>query len=84
MRLLILIALTAAGGWSQIADAKIKQIVGDQKFQAVNAFLDADYDLFVRELIELTEIPAPPFKEKVRAQAYLERLRRLGDRKSVV
>jgi len=59
-------------------EATIQKIVTDPKFKTATAFLDTDYDLFVRELIELTEIPAPPFKEKVRAQAYLEKLRKVG------
>ncbi|MBY0504738.1 MAG: M20/M25/M40 family metallo-hydrolase [Bryobacteraceae bacterium] len=71
----LLVALAAFG---QSPDEVVKRITSDTKFKAATAFLDADYDLFVRELIELTEIPAPPFKEKVRAQAYLEKLRRLG------
>ena len=40
--------------------------------------LDRDYDRFVRELVELTEIPAPPFGESARAAAYLEMLREAG------
>ena len=35
------------------------------------------------ELIELTEIPAPPFKEEVRAKRYAEKLREIGGFESV-
>lgn len=77
MRIFILL-LAALPCFAQTPENMVKQIVDDPKFKAVTAFLDTDYDLFVRELIELTEIPAPPFKEKVRAQAYLEKLRRVG------
>ena len=36
--------------------------------------LRADHNRFVQELIRLAEIPAPPFKERARAEAYLEML----------
>lgn len=56
----------------------IQKLLNDPKFKVATAFLEADHSRFVNELIELTEIPAPPFKEKVRALAYLEKLRKLG------
>ncbi len=43
-----------------------------------STFIDSDYDRFVKELIALNEIPAPPFKEQARAKAYLEMLRQDG------
>lgn len=42
------------------------------------AYLRADDERTLKEQIELTEIPAPPFKEAVRAANYLERLKALG------
>lgn len=48
------------------------------EFKQASAFIRSDYDRFVRELIEITEIPAPPFKEERRAKAVLEMLRALG------
>ena len=42
------------------------------KFKSVAAFIAADQDRFVRDLVKLTEIPAPPFKEQARAQAFLK------------
>jgi di/tripeptidase len=42
------------------------------------AALDRDHDRLVAEIIQLTEIPAPPFKEDARAKAYLEMLRAHG------
>lgn len=41
-------------------------------------YLRADDERTLKEQIELTEIPAPPFKEAVRAANYLERLKALG------
>src|SRR4029077_19093597 len=37
-----------------------------------------DQDRFVRELVALTEIPAPPFKEQARARVFMEMLRQHG------
>lgn len=45
---------------------------------AAHARLAADYDTTVAEVIELTEIPAPPFKESARAQRMLEKFKALG------
>lgn len=41
-------------------------------------FIKADDERTLKEQIELTEIPAPPFKESVRAADYLKRLQALG------
>ena len=41
-------------------------------------FIKADDERTLKEQIELTEIPAPPFKESVRAAEYLKRLKALG------
>jgi acetylornithine deacetylase/succinyl-diaminopimelate desuccinylase-like protein len=53
-------------------------IIHSSAFMSASTFLDRDYDRFVRELITLTEIPAPPFKEKARAAAFLQMLRASG------
>src|SRR4029079_5564914 len=37
-----------------------------------------DYDRIVREIIQLTEIEAPPFKEEKRGGAYLDMLKQHG------
>jgi len=63
---------------AQTADALVSGIISSANFKSATTFLEGDHDRFVRELITLTEIPAPPFKEKARATAYLEMLRGLG------
>jgi acetylornithine deacetylase/succinyl-diaminopimelate desuccinylase-like protein len=40
--------------------------------------LDEEYDRFVKELVQLTEIPAPPFGEEARASTYMAMLRDAG------
>lgn len=47
-------------------------------FIKASAALDADHDRWVSDIISLTEIPAPPFKEAVRAKAYEAMFRDLG------
>ena len=42
------------------------------------AAIDRDHERLVAEIIALTQIPAPPFKEDKRGAAYLEMLRAHG------
>lgn len=69
---LLLIANTAS---AQNAEQRVQTILSSSQFSGARAALAADHDRFVKELITLTEIPAPPFKEQKRAAAYLEMLR---------
>ncbi len=78
MRLLLAVLVLASHCIAQTPEAMIQKILASPKYKAATTFIESDHDRFVRELIELTEIPAPPFKEKARAQAYLEKLRQLG------
>lgn len=59
-------------------DAVIRQILDSAQFKRASAFIEKDQARFVKELIDLTEIPAPPFKEQRRARVYLEMLRQSG------
>ncbi len=59
-------------------DARAQRVVADPKFKATVAAFTRDYDRFVAELIALTEIPAPPFGEKIRGEAYMKMLRDAG------
>jgi acetylornithine deacetylase/succinyl-diaminopimelate desuccinylase-like protein len=45
---------------------------------AATAFIRSDQDRFVTELIALTEIPSPPFKEQARAARFAELLGQSG------
>lgn len=67
--------LCAASLAAQPPDAAVRRIIDSPQFKAATAFLEKDHDRFVRELITLTEIPAPPFKERHRAEAVLAMLR---------
>ena len=52
-----------------------QRLFTNPKFQAAADFIAADHDRFVREIIQITEIEAPPFKEEKRAKAYAEMMR---------
>ena len=52
------------------AVATITRIEASRGFAKAMAAIDAGHDQWVADIITLTEIPAPPFKEAVRAKAY--------------
>ena len=56
----------------------VRQLLDSPSFKTATAFIEQDQPRFVKELVALTEIPAPPFKEERRARAYLEMLRASG------
>jgi acetylornithine deacetylase/succinyl-diaminopimelate desuccinylase-like protein len=60
------------------ADADVARVRAHPTFAQAMAALDADHDRLVREIVTLTEIPAPPFGEDARGAAYLEMLRAHG------
>jgi tripeptide aminopeptidase len=76
--LALLCAVAAAITPSAQAPDAISQLIAGQPFRQASAFIRTDYDRFVRELIALNEIPAPPFKEERRARAYLAMLEESG------
>jgi acetylornithine deacetylase/succinyl-diaminopimelate desuccinylase-like protein len=55
-----------------------QRVVNDPKFKAAEQFIDKDHERFVREIIQITEIEAPPFKEEKRAKAFAEMLKQSG------
>jgi len=71
---LALVALPAAAA-PKTDPAKL---VASPAFKKAVAKLDADYDRTVADIVTLTEIPAPPFKEEARAKAYLAMLKAHG------
>ena len=78
MKSFVLMLLLQVVTFAQPTAISVQKLLNDPRFKVATAFLEADHSRFVSELIELTEIPSPPFKEKVRALAYLEKLRKLG------
>ncbi|WP_332763740.1 M20/M25/M40 family metallo-hydrolase [Phenylobacterium sp.] len=64
------LALLIAGPALAAPKDDVTRIVGSAAFKAAAATLDAEHDRTVGDIVTLTEIPAPPFKEAERAQAY--------------
>ena len=71
-------AVTALAAPAQAPDAVVARVRGHAKFAAAIAALDRDHDRLIQEIITLTEIPAPPFKEDARGAAYLKMMRESG------
>jgi acetylornithine deacetylase/succinyl-diaminopimelate desuccinylase-like protein len=68
----LMLMLLAAG----LAGPAAAQPAG--QMAAAHARIAADYDQIIAELIELTEIPAPPFKEAARAARMQQKFTALG------
>lgn len=71
----------AAQSTMQHADAVpviVDRIASSASFKAAEAKLASDFDSYVEQLITITEIPAPPFKEEARGKAFADMLRAAG------
>jgi acetylornithine deacetylase/succinyl-diaminopimelate desuccinylase-like protein len=71
-------AATTAPASSQSVKGAVEKIYANPTVQKGMAFIKADEAKTVEDLITICEIPAPPFKEKVRAEYYMKRLQELG------
>jgi tripeptide aminopeptidase len=71
----LFIALTCNAASAQ---APSLQALKSPQFQAAEDTVARDHDRFVRDIIQITEIEAPPFREEMRAKAYAEMLRLNG------
>jgi tripeptide aminopeptidase len=82
MRIVVLsvavLAALSAAPVAQSPDARVRSLLESPQFKQAVTFIQSDQDRFVRELVTLTEIPSPPFKEQARAKAFLEMLRQQG------
>ncbi|WP_294392269.1 M20/M25/M40 family metallo-hydrolase [uncultured Sphingomonas sp.] len=58
--------------------ATIRSIRAQPAYRAAVAALEREHDEWVETIVRLTEIPAPPFKESRRAQAYAGMFRAAG------
>lgn len=59
-------------------ESAFQRLLAAPAVKSALAAIEADDERTLRDQIELTEIPAPPFKEAVRAAAFAKRLRALG------
>jgi acetylornithine deacetylase/succinyl-diaminopimelate desuccinylase-like protein len=80
------LSLAMSAAWSQAAlppinpatEAVFIKLTNHAGVKQAVDFLRTDDERTLKDQIELTEIPAPPFKEAVRAQEYQKRLKTLG------
>jgi acetylornithine deacetylase/succinyl-diaminopimelate desuccinylase-like protein len=80
---LVLLAAGATSAPGQAArqsgpEARAWAVLDSRQFRAAAEFVDRTHDRLVEEIVELTQIPAPPFKEAERARVFREKLRRAG------
>jgi len=73
-------ALALLSGPALAADPvrSVQKVLASKGYKAAVASLSDTHDQTVADLITLTEIPAPPFKEAERGRAYLARLQAAG------
>jgi acetylornithine deacetylase/succinyl-diaminopimelate desuccinylase-like protein len=60
------------------ADATVQKVVRSAGFKAAVADLDRNHDRMVGDIVALTEIAAPPFKEAAKGKAYAALLKGAG------
>src|SRR5262249_32691238 len=58
--------------------ATVKRIMDSLAYKTAVGTLQTDHERWVQEVIKITEIPAPPFKEQVRAAAFRDMLKAHG------
>ena len=82
MRNIVSLSLAAAlltVSSAQAAPAsKPEAVLKTKAYKAALNILDRNHDRMVEEIVKLTEIPAPPFKEAARAAAYRDMLTDAG------
>lgn len=76
-RSLVSITLLVLAAAAQ-ADTSTSALLGDSRVKAALAKVKDEDARTLREQIEISQIPAPPYKEAARAQDYVSRLRALG------
>ncbi|MGH6755473.1 MAG: M20/M25/M40 family metallo-hydrolase, partial [Bradyrhizobium sp.] len=77
--LTLAIVVAASQAWSQSAPAPaVDALLANPKIVKALEDIKADDARTFEEQKRITEIPAPPYKEKVRAEYYLKRMQELG------
>ena len=67
-----------AKGVSQTSSQQVEQLIRTPAYEAARRYLEQSHDQLIKDIITLTEIPAPPFKEQARAEAYRKMLGEAG------
>ncbi len=74
----VLAPAIAAPGQAASYDERVRRVAGHPQLKVALETIDRQHDRLVDEIVALTEIPAPPFKEDARAAAYLKMLQALA------
>src|SRR5690242_10992450 len=79
-RLMVMCAALAmpAAAVAQNADSSVRQITASPAYRAAAEAINKNHDQWVADIVKLTEIPSPPFKEQARAKAFADMLRARG------
>jgi di/tripeptidase len=72
------LGLTAAAPKPDPAEASVQKIVASPAFKTAVATLDREHDRTVADIVTLTEIAAPPFKEAAKGKAFMAMLKAEG------
>src|SRR3569833_1121978 len=75
---LAIMALGAAPKRTDDADHAVQKFVQSPAFRTAVATLDREHERMVGDIVTLTEIPAPPFKEAAKGKAYMAMLKAAG------
>lgn len=71
-------AMSAAAAQAQDVKATVSSLNGSKEVQALMSALKSDHDRTIKDLRNITEVEAPPFKEKTRAAYVLKRFKEVG------
>src|SRR4051812_49697836 len=62
----------------------VDSVLSNDRFKKAIMHVSSEYERIVGEIVKLTEIPAPPFQEAARAQAFLGMLQESGIKDAVI
>jgi acetylornithine deacetylase/succinyl-diaminopimelate desuccinylase-like protein len=68
----------ASTALAQSPQAVVDRISNNSAVRSAQQFVDSDHDRLIREIIAITEVPAPPFKEAERARVFAQMMRDSG------
>jgi acetylornithine deacetylase/succinyl-diaminopimelate desuccinylase-like protein len=60
------------------AGSTVQHVIASMAYKGAAAAFDSGHDRWVKDIIAITQIPSPPFKEQVRAKAFADMLRQRG------
>jgi acetylornithine deacetylase/succinyl-diaminopimelate desuccinylase-like protein len=68
----------SAPAHSADAGSTVQHVTASNAYKSAAAALESGHDQWVKDIIAITQIPSPPFKEQARAKAFADMLRQRG------